>query len=165
MNNQPNVNIDTAKIEATMNAALLEGMNASFLQLSRLVRTKLSQAGTGRIYRIGKGRKSGRNLRAQGFHRASAPGFPPAVNTGRLRASFIADQLGRWKYGYARISKKDKTVILNYGSTVVYAPVLEFGNRRGTLRPRPYLRPSLDSFRKFASRTFEIAVRRHFGST
>jgi len=165
MTNQPNINIDTAKVEATMNAALLEGMNASFLMISRLVRTKLSQAGTGRIYRIGKGRRGGRNLRAQGFHRASAPGFPPAVNTGRLRASFIADQLGQWKYGFARISRKDKTVVLNFGSRVVYAPVLEYGNRRGTLRARPYLRPSLDSYRKMASSVFSKAISRHFGTT
>lgn len=165
MSNEPKVNIDHEKVQRAIDEALLEGMNASFLALSRLVRGKLSQAGTGRIYRIGKGKKGGRNLRARGFHRASAPGFPPAVDTGRLRASFIADQLGRWKYGYATVTKKDKAVVLNYGSSVVYAPVLEYGNRRGTLKARPYLRPSVAVFRKGAEKLFAVAFKRRFGGT
>ena len=156
------VNIEPKAIKATFDSANLEAMNVSFIALGRLVRTKLSQPGTGRIYRVSRGRGRGaRNLRAAGFHRASAAGFPPAVNTNRLRASFISDQLGQWKYGFARVDQTETKTILNYGSRVTYAPMLEYGTRR--MRARPYLRPTVDVFRKQVGRIFGVAYRRWFG--
>lgn len=155
------VNLDLPKIRAALTAANNEAMNVSFLALSRLVRGKLSQRGTGRIYRVSRGARGGRNLRARGFHQASAAGFPPAVNTNRLRASFISDQLGSWKYGYAYIRSGEKKAILNYGSRVTYAPMLEFGTRK--MRPRPYLRPTVQVFSKQANRIFAVAYARHMG--
>jgi hypothetical protein len=75
----------------------------------------------------------------------------------------MTDQLGSWKYGYAYIKKGDGVAVLNYGSNVVYAPVLEFGDRRGRLKARPYLRPSLQAFTKQMPRIFQTAFKRHFG--
>jgi HK97 gp10 family phage protein len=156
----PKVKIDTEAVKKAMQEAMVEGMNVSFLGLGRLVRGKLSQKGTGRFYRVARGSKSGRNLRAQGYHQASAPGFPPAVNTNRLRASFISDQLGTWKYGYAFIRTSAVRTILNYGSRVFYAPMLEFGTRK--MRPRPFLRPSVKAFATVVERIFATAVARKF---
>lgn len=156
------VDIDTAVIDAQVRAASTEALNVSFLAMSRLVRTKLSQRGTGRFYKVAIGRKNGRNLRAQGYHQASAPGFPPAVNTNRLRASFISDQLGTWKYGYAYIKQAAKRTALNFGSRVFYAPMLEFGTSK--MQPRPYLRPSLKVFSGGVERIFAKAFERHFPS-
>ena len=162
MDGPAKVNIETDKIKAAVDDALLEGMNASFLSLSRLIRGKLSQAGTGRVYRVAKGKKTGRNLRARGFHRASAPGYPPAVDTNRLRASWMVD-LGRWRYGYALIEKKQNRTVLRYGSSVVYAPVMEYGSRSGKIKPRPYLRPSVAVFKNHVERLFAVAFQRNFG--
>lgn len=154
-----------AEVVAALAEATREGLNVCFLGLSRLVRRKLSQPGTGRIYRVARGKRRGRNLRARGFHRASAPGFPPAVNTNRLRSSFITDYLGEWKYGYAKITEKEGRMWLNYGSRVTYAPVLEYGDRRGRLKARPYLRPTFAVFRKGVERIFATAIRRRFGAS
>lgn len=143
--------------------AIVDALNQSMLVMSRVLRIKLSQAGTGRLYGVaGRSaakarRRSGllsktgigprykpvRNLREAGYHRASAPGFPPAVNTNRLRASFVV-QMSSSKDGFAEIvnEKKQRRFVLNYGSRVSYAPMLEYGTRR--MAKRPYIAPVLE---------------------
>lgn len=143
--------------------AILDGLNQSMLVMSRLIRQKLSQAGTGRLYGVAgasaaKARRRGamlnpkgpgprykqaRNLRAGGYHRASAPGFSPAVNTNRLRSSFVVS-MESWKYGFSEIvnEKEQKKFVLNYGSKVEYAPMLEYGTRN--MAKRPYIAPVLE---------------------
>lgn len=76
---------------------------------------------TGRIYRYGKVE-----------HRASAPGEPPAVDTGNLINSGYATQkrLGLWEVGF----------------TAEYAAPLEYGTAR--IAPRPFLRPALEAYRQ-----------------
>jgi len=64
------------------------GVNGFMLVVSGVMKDTLSYRGTGRIYRVGKGKKSGRNKRAQGFHQASRVGMSPAPNTGALRRSW-----------------------------------------------------------------------------
>lgn len=59
-------------------------------------------------------------------HQASAPGQPPAVDTGTLRASIA------WTY-----DKAQKVAII--GTPVEYAPYLEFGTNN--IAPRPSFRP------------------------
>jgi len=67
-------------------------------------------------------------------HVASAPGDPPAVDTGRLRAS-IGSELARDAQGlHARI-----------GSTYDVALFLELGTRK--MAARPFLRPALPAAR------------------
>lgn len=83
-----------------------------------------SQPGRGRTYRRG-------NV----THIASAPGDPPAVDTGHLRAS-ISSKLAVDEGGlHARI-----------GSNLNKAVYLELGTRR--MAARPFLRPALDSIRR-----------------
>lgn len=70
-------------------------------------------------------------------HRASAPGDPPATDTGRLIASIA------W-----RRKNADTRIV---GTNVEYAFYLEFGTDR--MKPRPFFRPGIDRFRKRKRRT------------
>ena len=155
-------------IMVALDEALVEGMNASSLAASRLVRQTLSQPGTGRIYRIARGRKGGRNLRAQGFHRASAPGRPPAVNTNRLRSSWMVGGVPGFGStitaagNRATIYRDGKAVVLEYGSRVEYAPMLEYGTRR--MKARPYLKPTLPVLARTIPRLFATAISRRFST-
>lgn len=82
--------------------------------------------------------KRNRSLRSMGFHKASAPGEPPAVDTGNLRRSW---QTG---FGAARSAPVLATPgrrTLRVGSSAKYARRLEVGS--GALKPRPYLAPSV----------------------
>jgi HK97 gp10 family phage protein len=92
--------------------------------VSNRVRQKLSTPGTGRTYR-----------RASVVHVASAPGKPPAVDTGRLRASYT------WRTGVDA-----RGPYVEIGTNVLYAPFLEFGTRR--MAARPHLRPAVNELRK-----------------
>lgn len=81
----------------------------------------LSTPGTGRVYR-----------RRSVLHQASAPGQPPAVDTGYLRAS-VDHKVGTDAEGlYADI-----------GTEVDYGLYLEQGTRY--MQPRPWLKPALDA--------------------
>lgn len=90
----------------------------------------LSLPGTGRIYR-----------RGAITHQASAPGAPPAVDRGLLRAS-VSTELGHDEQGaYADV-----------GTTLDYGVWLELGHRVvvngrtvGYAEPRPWVRPSQDA--------------------
>lgn len=71
-----------------------------------------------------------RSLRALGVHRASAPGQPPAVDTGHLRRSIQVD-VSRLREANPRARA---------GTNVKYAAGLEYGMRR--VAKRPYMRPA-----------------------
>lgn len=86
---------------------------------------QLSQPGSGRTY------ATGNRTSPHDSHTASAPGDPPAVNTGRLRQSITALQIspGRWRVG----------------TNVEYAIFLEWGTRK--MAPRPFMRPAVEKSR------------------
>lgn len=170
------VEFEKVKIAQAMNLALIEGLNATQLMLSDFVRLQLSKPGTGRLYRVNKGKVGGRNLRERrqrigkqvgGFHQASAPGFPPAANTNRLRSSWMVSGINKRNQfgGYTIVYKVPNAFVLEYGSTLKYAPFLEFGNRKFRVRfkPRPYLRPILPIANSRVAAIFEKALKRHFG--
>jgi len=66
------------------------------------------------------------------FHRPSAPGFPPAVDTNVLRSSVGHDVISKGSIidGFVGIA-----------SMVKYGLFLELGTR--IMKPRPFLRPAL----------------------
>jgi hypothetical protein len=174
------VRIDMDKVMQTARVGLVNGLLLFQLAMSRDLRARLSKPGTGRLYRVSKGKARGRNLRARGFHRASAPGNPPAVDTGRLRQSWAiggnADTLFRNR---ARLGTKatgstqdlavltstitPRSVGMTYGSNLKYARALEYGIRRRGLSPRPYVRPSLAAMSPRALRIVQLSVSRAFG--
>lgn len=77
----------------------------------------------------------GGTLRSLGFHKASAPGRPPAVDTGNLRRT--------WQVGFdrARPQAVGSKRVIRAGSNAKYARRLEYGG--GSLAARPYVGPSL----------------------
>lgn len=80
------------------------------------------------IRSIQKGPKTGRVYkRRRIIHRASAPGEPPATDTGRLVGSIFA----RLFRDYAEV-----------GTNVKYGAYLEAGT--GRILPRPWLRPAYE---------------------
>ena len=144
-------------------AGIREGLAASQVSLATVIQRTLSRPGTGKLYRVNKGRgKRARNLRQSGFHRASSPGNPPAVNTNRLRGSWsIAIKSGKDLLPgmNIRIIKKPNSLGYELGSSVPYAPMLEFGTRR--MKKRPYLKPSMAIVEKKLEKIFAEAMRRN----
>ena len=84
----------------------------------------------------GASRSNVKIKRGKKFHRPSAPGFPPNVDTGELRSSIGHEVL-----------KGSLFVDGLVGDTfnLEYAPMLELGTSK--MRPRPYLRPALKRLR------------------
>ncbi len=112
----------------------------------------MKKKGEGKVYY--KKRKG----KSKGYieHHASAPGKPPAVDTGRLRASITSNWTGsgmeRAKIetpvpetksddGVGQPKEKLHGVV---GTNVEYAKDLETGKESRNLKPRPYLRPALE---------------------
>lgn len=92
------------------------GVRAATLDAEAIAKVLLSQPGTGRTYQRGK----------TVFHTASAPGEPPAPDTGRLRASVATEVL-----------RAPDEVIGIVSANMQYAAHLELGTER--IKPRPYL--------------------------
>lgn len=122
MINQPK-EIQEATLDAATLAALHEGMiGAIALMVGDAKRSVARGPKTGRIYMKGKNR----SIR----HQASAPGEPPATDTGRLVNSIVGDAkvIGKQVQGYLE-ARTD------------YAGYLEFGTRK--LAARPFMTPSV----------------------
>jgi len=92
------------------------GVRAATLDAEAITKVLLSQPGTGRLYQRGKTVE----------HRASAPGHPPAPDTGRLRASVSTEVIR---------GLDDVTGIVAVNAE--YAAHLELGTEK--IKPRPYL--------------------------
>ncbi|MBT9490076.1 MAG: hypothetical protein IV093_21430, partial [Rubrivivax sp.] len=74
--------IELAKLEGIADAKAEKGIHAALLQGEAILKADiLSRPGTGELY---------------GKHRASAPGEPPAPDTGELRNKTAADPQLRW---------------------------------------------------------------------
>jgi hypothetical protein len=78
---------------------------------------------------------AGRTYRRGGIvHIASAPGYPPNVDTGRLRASIRSRRIKRLHY-----QVEDGTE---------YGLALEIGSEARKLRPRPFFTPVITEWRQ-----------------
>lgn len=105
-----------ADVEAAASSAVVDGAEAI---KGNAIKKILTGAKTGRIYR-----------RRGVLHQASAPGEPPANDTGRLVQS-----------GRTEFDKEDIAADVVFGTK--YAAALEFGRLDGTIAARPYARPAL----------------------
>lgn len=112
-------------IEAAAGPGAEKGLVKVGTELVNEIKRTLSKPGGGRTY-VRRGRSGSGSVR----HTASSPGAPPAVDTGRLRASI------NMKAG----SEKGKPFV-DVGTNVQYAPFLEFGTSR--MQARPYMRTAL----------------------
>lgn len=162
---------DDPQFRTKLEAAVQEGVTAFLLVTASAIRAQLSKRGTGRTYRIGQGLKKARNLRERGLHKASAPGKPPAANTGTLRrswalgrvnpngvyaqspsaggfpASVIPRNFAGVQYGY------------RYGSPLHYARI---DRGYGRVKPRPYIAPTVNAISDLFEPTIANAMRRNF---
>ena len=110
------VQIDQALANRVALDAAERGIRAATIEAESLTKVLLSQPGGGKIYSRGKTVQ----------HRASAPGEPPAPDTGRLRASITTEVV--------RGASEVRGIVT---ANTEYAAALELGTEK--MRPRPYL--------------------------
>ena len=108
-------------------------------QVETLAKVICKLPGTGRIYGPGeyfltRGNKVYHWKRTT-MHQASAPGEPPAGDTGYLAASISHE-----------VVKAGDTLVANVRAKANYGIYLELGTRY--MKPRPFLRPSLSAAMK-----------------
>ena len=108
-----------AIFEKKMQVTLLARMEVACDYAEGRVKEALSQAGSGKTYRI-EGKQ----------HQASAPGEAPTVLTGDLRASITHF-----------VGIVGNTVAGIVSTNMEYAPALEFGTRK--MSPRPFMRHTI----------------------
>lgn len=135
-----------------MHAAAERAVDAVGLALLQQTQDNLATPGRGRIRgtgrtRVGKGSfrrvKNGDGVRVlkrvtrgvakvniDNTNRASAPGDPPAPDTGALRSSITYERAG---------------LRAQVGTNLAYAKPLEYGTPR--IAPRPFLRPAVAAIR------------------
>lgn len=143
MINQPKEIADAPLDEATLQALHAGLRGAIDLMVADAKRAVARGPKTGRIYMKGKNKSI--------KHQASAPGEPPATDTGRLINSIVGDAkvVGKQVQGYIE-------------ARTAYAGYLEFGTRR--MAARPYLTPAVMKNRDRAIALMRDAVQRKASS-
>lgn len=106
------------KIAARLPNAVGKIISKAALDIEAHAKQAMSGPRSGRIYK-----------RGSRIHQASAPGEPPAVDTGKLKNSIRSEQIAVTK---AIVS-----------ASAEYAAYLEFGTRR--MAARPYMRPAVEA--------------------
>lgn len=91
----------------------------------------------------------GKKLGDDGVHQASAPGEAPANDEGLLAGSI------QWR----ATGDLSREVVVG----AEYGAVLEYGNVKGTLAPRPYLTPAIEDNREPFRQMVASAVRKGAG--
>lgn len=154
------------QLEKNIEAEFKKAIAASALIIQSDIKRSMHAPKHGRTYRRGSiGRfKNGYKVDSRGrflaggrgnkFHRASAAGEPPAVDTGRLVASInhrlSADRLTAY-------------VGIQDVSLVKYAKFLEYGTR--TMSARPWLTPAIERNRKIVLNRIDQGIKRAIART
>lgn len=118
------VKLDKVAVNAIGTAMLYTKMYKAVAYISNIVKEKIRKKGSGRIYRRGKT-----------THQASAAGEPPSTDTGRL--------LGSINY---TVGADGRDIVGRVSANTEYAKYLEYGTTK--MKPRPFLRPSLEEARR-----------------
>lgn len=127
------VTLDLGAIDKMSDRAAEGGLRAALGEAETILkRNILAQNGTGRVYRRG-----GRS------HQASAPGRPPALDTGNLRANTNADPTLR---------EDGADVVGSVVANATYAEALELGTER--MAARPFMGPLALDHRDELQRAF-----------
>lgn len=122
-----------AKILAKVESRCRVQLDKAAADLQTEMKVMLSRRGTGRVYHRTVGGRRGGVSTAGTFRQASAPGEPPAVDTGALRRSI---QIDRRQINALRVRVgTDKKVDAH-----ALGRLLEYGTRY--MAPRPWARPS-----------------------
>ena len=104
---------------SSMLSSLTAAIQGETLNLHEVIVKSIRKEGTGRVYRRGKT-----------THKASAPGNPPATDTGNLMSTTSFD-----------MDMRGKSPVGNVVARAPYAAALEFGTRK--MDPRPFMKPAL----------------------
>lgn len=134
-----------AQLRKRVHKGCVKALDETVILVQREMRLTLSKPGTGRIYRRSEGNPNGRNLREKGFHQASAPGHPPAVDTGTLRRSW---QAGVDHVKDTRHIKNPIRPSIQLGTKIKYARALQYGWEPRNLKPRPYVNVAVANAKK-----------------
>ena len=107
------VTINLAALERIAEEKAVKGIQRAALASEAITKANLSRPGTGRVY---------------GKHQASAPGEPPAADTGELRRKTQAG---------TQVRRDGEDLIGRLVANTEYAHGLEVGTER--IAPRPFL--------------------------
>ena len=125
-----------AKVKQIMKSKVLRGLAAVGAHTEGIIKRSFKR---GSYLPYARGRK---------VHWSSAPGTPPAVDTGRLRSSITfqcsdgkGDAGSAGEDGVGRPSAQPLKPAVVIGTNVTYAPYLELGTSK--MAARPFLRPAL----------------------
>lgn len=149
--------LDTSGLKLGLNAAILEynrrakkAITKGALLLEREIKKELSKPGSGMI-NVGRSKsrkvKGIRVFSADKSNRRSAPGEPPAVDTGRLRASITH-----------LVEKEFLAWTAQVGTNVEYAAALEFGRKDGSIEARPFMLTTLARIRPQMLVLFQVTL-------
>lgn len=98
---------------------------------------------------ISQGSRSGATYKRRTVtHQASAPGEPPKTDRGGLVRNITTE--------FSKSDRLEATV--GSRSNAPYGKYLELGTLR--IKPRPWLKPTVDKNKKFSKETFEAAVKK-----
>lgn len=118
---RPGGGIDHIALSEAVERAVEVSLKGGAMLIANDVKTSIARGPkTGRVYR-----------RRSVAHQASAPGQPPATDTGKLVGSVVSDGVGMAAYVEVRS---------------IYAKWLEYGTRR--MAPRPFLIPAVERNRQ-----------------
>lgn len=135
----------------------VKAMKKAVIYTQGIAKEMIGGVGTGRLYR--KRRQKGKrgSFRASDFHRASAPGNPPARDTGilansvshtvKVKGLIVSGHVGS---DIAKIRSKDPTSDPEYGF------FLEMGTKN--MAARPWLRPSLIKANPMIEKFFRVGM-------
>ena len=142
-------NFSAADIMAANIEGIERGLKIIMVELQYNLREKLSQMGTGAGY-FGGAKKLG-------FYRTrSAPGEPPAVDTGTLRQSTQVKP--QYVAGTGMTSLVLAGLVAGVNNDARVPRWLEYGTKR--MKARPFIAPSLEVVRKDAAKNIGEQMQR-----
>jgi hypothetical protein len=142
-------NFSAADIMAANIEGIERGLKIIMVELQYNLREKLSQMGTGAGY-FGGAKKLGF------FRTRSAPGEPPAVDTGTLRQSTQVKP--QYVAGTGMTSLVLAGLVAGVNNDARVPRWLEYGTKR--MKARPFIAPSLEVVRKDAAKNIGEQMQR-----
>ena len=138
-----------------------EFLDSAAISVVRQMKVELSTPGRGIIYLKPRFHRDGRRMRSKRGallyikHQASAPGDPPAVDSGNLRGSITFERVTRAVGADLTGTAPRLTTGRRVGTNVEYAADLEDGTPH--IKPRPFGEPAI---RKVSAALGQQLVRR-----
>jgi hypothetical protein len=144
-------NFSAADIMAANIKGIQRGLNVAMTKLQREMRLTLNKKGTGVAYRGGsKGKGS--------YRTRSAPGEPPAVDTGTLRNSVQSKP--QYIAGTGMTSIVLTGLVAGVNKDARIPRWLEYGTPSGRMKARPFIAPSLKAIRPSVAGTISDQMQR-----